>query len=164
MAADRLDLRLLVVGEFYEDEQKYLSLIRELDLARHVRMHSGYLPNDRVALFFSAADAVVLPYVSATQSGIAQIAYHYDVPVIATAVGGLAEVVLDGRTGFIVPPGDPVALSDAIVRFFEEQHSGRFAANIREEKKKYSWDALAEAIEELAVVETASPSTRESIT
>jgi glycosyltransferase involved in cell wall biosynthesis len=148
--ADRLDVRLHVVGEFYDDKGKYLSLAHRLRLDTVATFHAGYLPNDRVAAFFSAADAVVLPYLSATQSGIAQIAYHYDLPLLATDVGGLAEVVHDGVTGFVVPPADPAALAGAIVRFFEEGCADRFASGVRTEKQKYSWDALVDAVEDLA--------------
>jgi glycosyltransferase involved in cell wall biosynthesis len=93
---------------------------------------------------------VVLPYTSATQSGIAQIAYNFDKPVIATDVGGLGEVVLDGLTGFLVPPDNPAALAAGIRRFYDEKRETGFAARVREEKKKYSWDHMVTTIEELA--------------
>ena len=103
--------------------------------------------------FDSAADVVVLTYVSAPQRGIAQIAYNFDRPVIATDVGGLAEVVIDGRTGYVVPPGDPASLAGAIERFYTGQHKQEFANHVREEKRKYTWENLVAAIEQL----TASP-------
>ena len=103
--------------------------------------------------YFLAADLVVLPYVSATQSGIVQIAYNYDRPVVSTNVGGLPEVVRDGETGYLVPPGDPQALADAIIRFFDTDRAQTFTAAVALEKRKYSWDRLAETIERL--VETA---------
>ena len=92
----------------------------------------------------------MLPYVSATQSGIVQIAYNYDRPVVTTNVGGLPEVVHDGRTGYLVPPGDPGALAAAIARFFDEDRAAEFAAAVAVEKRKYSWDRMVDAIEELA--------------
>ena len=98
-----LDVHLLIVGEFYDGEQQYRDVITSLDLGRHVSVHSAYVPNTDVARYFSAADAVVLPYLSATQSGIAQIAYNFGRPVIVSDVGGLSEVVLDGESGFILP-------------------------------------------------------------
>jgi len=103
-----------------------------------------------VESYFVAADLVVLPYVSATQSGIVQIAYNYDRPVVTTDVGGLPEVVQDGRTGFLVPPGDAAALAAAITRFFDEDHAAAFAAAVAQEKRKYSWERMATAVEELA--------------
>jgi glycosyltransferase involved in cell wall biosynthesis len=148
---DEQDVLLLVVGEFYENEEKYRSMIRDLGLASRVLLHSEYLPNSDVPLYFSAADVVVLPYLSATQSGIAQIAYNFDTPVIATDVGGLAEVVRDGVTGFIVPPNDAEALAHGIRRFFGEQREAEFEANVRVEKKRYTWDTLVTAIEEMVV-------------
>jgi glycosyltransferase involved in cell wall biosynthesis len=144
-----LSVRLLVVGEFYDDEEAYRKQIQTLGLANHVTINSQYIPNDEVALYFSACDVVVLPYISATQSGIVQIAYHFDKPVIATSVGGLAEVVIDNKTGIIVPPSDPTKLSDSVVRFYKEEKESAFVKNIRQEKIKYSWDHMVEAIEEL---------------
>ncbi len=141
--------RLLIVGEFYDDEAKYRNLVDSLGLKSDVTIRSDYVPNDQVATYFSASDVVVLPYAAATQSGIAQIAYQFDKPVIATRVGGLAEVVLDGMTGFIVPPDDPSALAYAILRYYSEGHEEEFVENVRSEKKKYSWSTLIEAIEEL---------------
>ena len=145
-----LDVQLLIVGEFYDDEERYRKQVAALGLERHVIFHAGYIPNNQVALFFSSADAVVLPYSSATQSGIAQIAYNFDKPVIATAVGGLQEVVLDNVTGFVVPPLDAKALAHAIERFYHEGKETTFSAQVRQEKQKYSWANLARALEDLA--------------
>jgi glycosyltransferase involved in cell wall biosynthesis len=144
-------VKLLVVGEFYDDEQKYRTQIVEKGLQENVAVHSDYVPNEEVNKYFCAADVVVLPYVSATQSGIVQIAYQFDKPVIATDVGGLSEVVLDGRTGFIVKPEVPGEVADAVVRFYKEGRENEFVRNVREEKKKYSWENLVQAIEKLMV-------------
>ena len=91
----------------------------------------------------------MLPYLSATQSGIAQIAYNFDLPVIATDVGGLSEVVHDGVTGLLVPPGDPRALAARIMEYFTSIDRERLRAAVREEKKLYSWENLVAAIERL---------------
>jgi len=147
----QLDVHLIVAGEFYDDEQKYRALIEELRIASRVTVNSNYLPNEDVGQYFGAADAVVLPYVSATQSGIAQIAYNFGKPVIATDVGGLGEVVHDNRTGFLVPPNDPDALAAAIVRFYREAKESVFAEEVKREKIKYSWENFVRNIEELAV-------------
>ena len=88
------------------------------------------MPDETVEDYFLAADLAVLPYVSATQSGIVQIAYNYDLPVVTTDVGGLPEVVRDGETGFIVPPADPAALAAAIARFFDEERAAEFGAAV----------------------------------
>ena len=97
-----------------------------------------------------AADLLVLPYVSATQSGIVQVAYAYDRPVVSTNVGGLPEVVREGETGFLVPPSDPEALAEAVIRFFDGRHAESFGRAVAVERDKYSWDRLASALEELA--------------
>ncbi len=99
--------------------------------------------------YFSAADVVVQPYLSATQSGVAQIAFHFDKPVILTDVGGLAEVMPHEKAGLVVPPEDPEALAEAIVRFFKEKMSARLTEGVRQEKQKYSWDRFYEAVEAL---------------
>jgi len=145
-----LDVRLLVVGEFYDGEAPYRERIRRLALESAVTVRSDYVPNDEVKHYFSAADAVVLPYTSATQSGIAQIAYHFDLPVIATDVGGLAEVVRDGETGIVVAPGDAEALAAGITRYFTATDRERLRRTVAREKGRYSWDTLVAALEDLA--------------
>ena len=99
--------------------------------------------------YFAAADIVVLPYESATQSGIVQIAYGFEKPVIATKVGGLPEVVLDGKTGYVVPPKDHHALAEAVCRFFRENKSEEFTENVRKEAYRYSWDRMNEVVQRL---------------
>jgi len=143
------ELLLLVVGEFYDDEAKYRQKVKNLNLEPYIKFVSDYIPNEQVATYFSASDVVVLPYLSATQSGITQIGYNFDKPVIATNVGGLAEVVVDNKTGFIVPPNDSRMLADAIKRFYDEHRETEFINNVKEEKAKYSWDNLVRNIEEL---------------
>jgi glycosyltransferase involved in cell wall biosynthesis len=150
LAGEQLDdIVLLVVGEFYEDESAYRAQAEALGISRAVRFIARYVSQREVSTYFSAADIVVLPYLSATQSGIMQIAYNFDKPVIATRVGGLAEVVADGKTGFIVPPNDPAALADALRQFYVGNREDEFVQNVREEKKKYSWEAMVNAIETL---------------
>jgi D-inositol-3-phosphate glycosyltransferase len=147
---ERVAAELVVAGEFYEGEERHRRLAAELGLAEAVHFHADYIPEERVALYFSAADVVVLPYRTATQSGIVQIAYQLDTPVICTDVGGLAEVVPHGRSGFIVPPEDVPALAAAVVRFYGEHWEERLREGVRAEKLKYGWGRLVEAIEELA--------------
>jgi glycosyltransferase involved in cell wall biosynthesis len=146
---NELPVRLLVCGEFYDGREEALGLIRELNLEESVTVYDRFIPNQDVALYFCASDLVVLPYLSATQSGIVQVAYHYDRPVIITRVGGLPEVVLDGETGFVVPPDDPEALAESVLRFYREKRFPAFSDRVRQEKKKYSWDRIAEAVEDL---------------
>ena len=139
--------RLVVAGEFYADEADLRAQAGPLGDA--IRLDAGYIPDDRVGLYFSAADAVVQPYVTATQSGVAQIAFHFGRPVITTDVGGLAEIVPDGEAGLVVPPEAPDALADALVRFVEDDLSARLADGVRRQRDRYSWDRLAEAVETL---------------
>jgi glycosyltransferase involved in cell wall biosynthesis len=145
--AKRLDAELFVVGEFYEDRAPYDALVREHGLEDRVRFVDRYVGNEEVEAFFMACDLVVLPYISATQSGIAQIALSFDRPVVVTAVGGLPEVVSTGRTGFVVPPADPAAIAGAVARFFEEGWGERMAPHFAAEKERFSWGRMADAIE-----------------
>ncbi|MBU0743433.1 glycosyltransferase [bacterium] len=142
-------LRLLIVGDVYGDARPYRERIAGCGAADIIRFVDGYVPDDRVEDHFLAADLVVLPYVSATQSGIVQIAYNYDKPVVSTRVGGLPEVVLDGRTGYLVPPGDPAALAAAVARFFDEDRAADFAAAVAVEKEKYGWSRMVDTLEDL---------------
>jgi glycosyltransferase involved in cell wall biosynthesis len=144
-----LPVKLLVVGEFYDDEESYRWHISDAQVRDVIDVVSDYVPNEKVGEYFSAADAVILPYLSATQSGIAQIAYNFDKPVIATNVGGLAEVVADGISGIIIPPNNPAALAGAIQKFYNENLEAKLSAGAAEEKKKYSWEAMVKAVEQL---------------
>ncbi|MBC8145513.1 MAG: glycosyltransferase [bacterium] len=140
------DVQLLVVGEFFEDREPYLRAIREGGVDDHVTIHDAYVPNEDVALWFSAADMLVLPYHSATNSGIVQIGSNFAVPAIVTNVGSLSEVVIDGETGFVVDDATPVALADAVERMYSGDTRDRFEANIVRERARYSWDAFVEGI------------------
>jgi len=144
---EKLKVDLLIVGEFWEDKEKYIDLIKQLGIENYVHIIDRYVPNEEVDLYFSVADVVVLPYISATQSGIIQIAYGFDKPVITTNVGGLPDVVKDGETGFIVPSGDANALSKAIVSYFEGNKEREFQVNIKKQKDIFSWDKMVETIE-----------------
>jgi glycosyltransferase involved in cell wall biosynthesis len=141
--------KLLIAGEFYENEEKYRSKIQKLGIENSVLLNSEYIPNEEIAAYFSAADVVVLPYVSATQSAIVPVAYHFSKPVIVTDVGGLTEVVTDGRTGFIVPPENPEAFAQAVIQYYSGNYESKFAANIQEEKKRFTWETFIEEIESL---------------
>ena len=144
-----IDCTLLIVGEFYEGREECLGLIQSLDLSASVRLVDRYVANEEVALYFSAADLVVLPYTSATQSGVVTIAYSFERPVVTTKVGGLSEVVIDGQTGFLVDPADPAALADAVVRYYREAREKEFIEGIRKQRERLSWDRFIEAIEAL---------------
>jgi glycosyltransferase involved in cell wall biosynthesis len=145
------ELRLIVAGEYYGDEADYRALTSELKIpAKNLVLVSEYISGDKVATYFSAANVVVLPYRTATQSGIVQVAYNFDVPVIATDVGGLSEVVIDGISGIITKKGTPELVAKDVERFFSEGLEEKLRAGVREEKKKYSWDNFVEGIEQIA--------------
>lgn len=150
----RRPVTLLVTGEFWGGSEAFRQQVRALGLEGAVQCVDRYVPNEDVALYFSAADLVVLPYVSGTASGVVQMAYGLDKPVVATAVGALGDIVEDGRTGYLVPPGQPEALADAIVRFFDEAKEAQFVANIRQYKQRFGWDRLVDIIETLAEAPT----------
>lgn len=140
------ETKLLVVGDFAGDKADYIQLIAELKMESCVDIYDGYIPDKEVEKFFAASDLVVLPYKSATQSGIVQIAYGFEKPVVVTNVGGLPEVVNDGSTGYVVEPLKEDLLADAIVRFFQENRADEFMHNIRREMDRYSWQRLVDII------------------
>jgi glycosyltransferase involved in cell wall biosynthesis len=142
-----VDCVLWVVGEFYDSKEEYLALIKELGLEAHIVVRDEYVKNEAVPLYFSSADVVVLPYVSATQSGIVQIAFGLNKPVITTNVGGLPEAVEDGRTGFVVDPESPDKLAEAILRFYQGNYEAKFTEQIKEKASVFSWDAEVNSIE-----------------
>ncbi|MEM0961784.1 MAG: glycosyltransferase [Bacteroidota bacterium] len=142
--------QLVIAGEFYADED---ALRAQIDALDGVRLDADYIPDARVPLYVSAADAVVQPYITATQSGVAQVAFHFGRPVITTDVGGLAEVVPDGEAGLVVPPDDAAALANALVRFVTKDLGPTLSAGAVRQRDRFSWDRLAEAIEDLGGIE-----------
>ncbi|MBV8251624.1 MAG: glycosyltransferase [Chitinophaga sp.] len=145
----KLDIHAIVAGEFYEDAAPYQQLLQELQLGDRVLMHTDFIPNEAVKNYFCAADLVVQPYKSATQSGISQIAYHFDKPMVVTNVGGLTEMVPDGVVGFQCEP-DPQSIAAAIEKYFVENREADMVAALQQEKLKYSWHRLATEIHKLA--------------
>ncbi len=145
---EKLPLRLLVAGEFYADPKPYLSLLEELRLGDRVVLHTDFIANDRVNHYFCAADLVVQPYKHATQSGVTQIAYYFDRPMVVTRVGGLAEMIPHGRAGYVVDPS-PGAIAAAIADFFEKGRLEELSQNVAREKKKYEWARMVKALLEL---------------
>lgn len=145
-----IDATLLIVGEFYEKKEGYIEEIDSLGISDRVKIIDQYVPNEEVGRYFAASDVVALPYISATQSGIIQIAFGFDKPVIATTVGGLPEVVKHGETGFLVLPENPDVLAETITTYFRENLAGQFSRNIAETKKEFAWERLVDLIEGLA--------------
>ena len=150
------DFRLMVAGEFYEGKEEALDLISTGELEDRVILRDEYIPSRDVARYFAAADVVVQPYHTATQSGVAQIAYHFGRPLIVTDVGGLPEVVPHERAGLVVPPDDPDALAGAIVRFFSEDLGADLSQGVAEERERYGWKPVIDALEQLVGQPTAT--------
>jgi glycosyltransferase involved in cell wall biosynthesis len=148
MVLAELPVDLLVVGQFWEPKERYVQLIKRMGIGAHVRLVDEYVADDEVAAWFELADAVVMPYIDATQSAVAALAFQQRRPVISTAVGGIPESVEDGVTGLIVPPRDPVALAGAIVRFYREDLAGQFRAAI-ERKPEGAWRRYVDALTDL---------------
>lgn len=142
--------RLLVAGEFYEPLSLYEQKVRELGLEGRVFLRDRYVPNEEVARCFRAADVLVAPYRSASQSGVVRIANSFALPVIVSSAGGLGEMVHPDKTGLIVAPGCPEELSRAISRFFEERLAERFRPHLEAQRTEYTWDPLTQYIEQLA--------------
>jgi len=141
-------VRLFVVGDFDGNRGEYETLIRELCIEDRINVIDGYTPDREVEKYFAACDLVILPYVSATQSGIVQIAFGFERPVIVSRVGGLPDVVRDGETGYVVEPCSPEKLADKVKLFFKENRGEEFEKNIKKEEARFSWERMGEVLEE----------------
>ncbi|MBI9032453.1 glycosyltransferase family 4 protein [bacterium] len=142
-------LKLTIAGEVYGDDSPYLDIIKKYSLEKNVILHDKYITNEEVKEFFLTADVCVLPYKQATQSGIIQLSYAFGVPVIATAVGGIPEVIQEGKTGSLVLADNPKALAKAILDFYETFDLKESYQYILQENSKYSWQPFIEVIEKL---------------
>lgn len=139
------NLKLIIAGEFYEDQEKYEDLIRKYDLENRIIRATHFIPTAEVGLYFSAADLIVQPYRSATQSGVSQVAYHFEKPILVTDVGGLSEIITHNKVGYVVPVAtEDIAL--AIQDFFENKRKQEFTENIKVEKKRFMWDSLVKVL------------------
>ncbi len=138
-------LKLIIAGEFYEDSQSYLQLIEENHLQGKIILKTNFITDSEVRYFFCASDLVVQPYKSATQSGVTPLAYHFEIPMIVTNVGGLTGMVPDGKVGLIAEP-NPESIAEKINEYFKDQYEEKFKRNLKVEKQKYSWSAMTKAI------------------
>jgi len=141
----KFPVRLIVAGEFYENPQPYLELIIRLKLEGLVELRTNFIPDNEVRNYFSMADLIAQPYRTATQSGVSQIAYHFETPMLVTNVGGLAETVPDGVVGYVVGV-QPQQIADALVDFYTNNRAEKMIKNIAVEKQKFSWLRMTEAI------------------
>ena len=140
--------KLLIAGEFYASREKYIALIERLGLQDRVVLHDHFVADEDVRYYFSAADCLVLPYRTATQSGVTQIAYNFSLPMIVTRVGGLPEIVPDGRVGLVCEP-TVEAIADALQKIYVEGELQRLRENFTEERKRFSWSAMCDKLEEV---------------
>ena len=132
---------LIVAGEFYSNEEKYRGLAHYLALEERIHWFPEFIADNQVCHYFIVSDLIVQPYKTATQSGITQIAYSFDKPMVVTRVGGLAEIVPDGKCGYVVAP-NPDAIADAIADFYTRRPD--FSAGIALQKKEFSWSRMTE--------------------
>lgn len=140
-------IKCLVAGEFYDDDKAYREQIQRLGIEDVLLLHTDFIPDSEVKYYLCAADVVVQPYRSATQSGVTPLAYHFEKPMIVTNVGGLPSLVPDGKVGLVCEP-EPISLADTILRYFEIGQN-HFLPGLQAEKEKYSWHNLLNAIFEL---------------
>lgn len=144
---EKLDnVKLMVVGSFGEDKADYRNLINGMQIEDCVEVVDGYTPDNEVEKYFAASDMVVLPYESATQSGIVQIAYGFEKPVLVTNVGGLPDVVTDGRTGYVVEPKSAEAIAAAIIDFYKQDREVGFVEEVKKAADKFSWTRMENVI------------------
>lgn len=140
-----LPVKLLVAGEFYSSPEPYYQLVKELGLKDRIIWHTEFIPNEKVRNYFCAANLVAQPYKSATQSGVTQVAYHFEVPMLVTKVGGLPEMVPHLKAGYVMD-AEPAAIAEAIADYFSKNREETFKSFIKEEKKRFSWKNLVTAI------------------
>lgn len=146
----QIECKLLIVGEFYDSLAKYEQRIRELKLESHVHIENRYVPNEEVPAIFEQADVLILPYVTASQSAVAQVALSNALPVIASQAGGLSEAITDNVNGLLFPVGDTKALAAQIIKYFQNHLGPVFASNLRDTSQKHSNCTLLEIIESAA--------------
>ena len=142
------NLKLIVAGEFYEDDKPYEDIIKKHNLQDSVILHTHFIPDDKVVNYFCASDIIVQPYKNATQSGVTQIAYHFEKPMLVTNVGGLQEIVPHNKVGYVCDPNTK-AVSDCLFDFFSNEKEKEFINGVKAEKSKYSWDKMITNIKSL---------------
>jgi len=142
------NMKLIIAGEFYEDDTPYKEQVKKYKLEDDIIFFDHFIKDDEVSLFFSASDIIVQPYKTATQSGVTQIAFHFEKPMIVTDVGGLREIVPDGKCGYVVKP-EPEEITESIIDYFDNDRKATFTAGVKQEKEKFSWDKMTASIIEV---------------
>ena len=146
----QIECELVVAGEFYEPVDRYLRIIREVGIERHVHIANRYIPNEEVGELFGRADVLILPYLSASQSGVAQIALANGLPIIASKTGGLPEVITENVNGLLVPAGDSDALAEAIIAYFAGELMKTMKENLLSSRPVLETEGAGKIIEEMA--------------
>ncbi len=144
-AIKKLGVKLIVAGEFYDSPDDYYDIIDEFGIGDRVIIRNEFIPASEIKYYFSAADLVTQTYHTASQSGVTQIAYNFNCPILVTDVGGLSETVLHNKTGYVTSK-EPREIAKSIVDFFENNRYTAFSENIKTEKSKYSWSAFADRL------------------
>lgn len=141
----KFNLKLIVAGEFYEEEKPYMEMVEKLNLGSDILFYKDFIPDSEVHLYFSAADVTVQPYKDATQSGVTQVAYFYNKPMIVTNIGGLPELVPNNQAGFVIDK-NPEEIAKAIEKFYIENWADRMGGFVKDEKEKYSWEKMISSL------------------
>lgn len=143
-----MGIKLIVAGEYYGDEAYYEKIIKKLDIDNQLILNTSYISSDDVKHYFCAADMVVQPYRTATQSGITQIAYHFERPMLVTNTGGLPEIVTDGKVGYVVDVNS-IDIANAIIDFYKNNKEDEFSQNTKHEKKRFQWSSFVDGLMKL---------------
>lgn len=144
----QMGIKLIIAGEYYEDAAYYNQIISKNNIEKDIILKTEYIPSEEVRYYFSAADMVVQPYRSATQSGVTQIAYHFEKPMLVSNVGGLAEIVPHNKVGYVTDV-NPISIADAIVDFYNNNKTQLFIENIIIEKKRFLWSSFVRGVQDL---------------
>lgn len=140
------ETKLIIAGDFGSDKDKYMELIKNNGIDKYIQIHDGFIPTAEVEKYFAACDIVVLPYESATQSGVIQASFGFEKPVLATNVGGLPDVVDNMKTGYIVEPKKPDLIADAVIDFFDNNRAEEFKQNVIDSAYKFSWERMEKCL------------------
>ena len=143
-----MGIKLIIAGEFYDDKMEYTDMITNLGIEDNIIMKSDFIPAEKVKNYFCAADMITQTYRTATQSGVTQIAYSFDRPMLVTDVGGLAEIVPNNKVGYVTSQ-NPIAIADAIIDFYTNNKEAEFTINTSAEKKRFSWESFVDGVEQL---------------
>ncbi len=152
LADERLkhqNIHLIIAGEYYENHEKYETIIKKYQLENRIIRRMQFISAEEVKYYFGASDLITQPYKTATQSGVSQIAYHFEKPMLVTDVGGLAELIPHQKVGYVVPPENPKVIADAIADFYENERETEFVRNTSLEKQKYGWNNMTQTVFEL---------------